>query len=181
MQGLSNRANGLNQRALPNSRDRRVAASTAIISAARIPAFSSSCSPAMVFPPGEVTLSLSSAGCLFCLMIIATAPSIVWVVSIRACALGSPILTPPSARASIIRNMYAGPLPLEPVTASINFSWTSRTCPQAPRIPSIDSLTSGESCPFSPSSYWNRYWKRSLQRRRRLTCSAPGRRKRGPE
>ena len=35
---------------------------------------------------------------------------------------GSPILTPPSAIASIARKAYAGPLPLRPVTASRCFS-----------------------------------------------------------
>jgi len=43
---------------------RCVAATTAFIKAARVDAFSSSCTPAMVVPPGLVTMSLSAPGCL---------------------------------------------------------------------------------------------------------------------
>ena len=37
---------------------------------------------------------------------------------------GSPARTPPSESASIMRNTYAGPLPLRPVTASMRLSFT---------------------------------------------------------
>ena len=47
----------------PSSPARRVAAPTASISAERRPWRSSSARPAMVVPPGEVTMSLSTAGC----------------------------------------------------------------------------------------------------------------------
>src|SRR5437762_2290086 len=48
---------------LPNSSARFVAASTAAINAARTPPASRACSPAMVVPPGEATLSFSWPGC----------------------------------------------------------------------------------------------------------------------
>src|SRR5262245_42625165 len=47
---------------LPNSTDRRVAASTASMSAALNPPRSRACKPAIVVPPGLATMSLSVAG-----------------------------------------------------------------------------------------------------------------------
>jgi len=44
---------------------------------------------------------------------------------------GRPLSTPPSAMASIMRNTYAGPLPLRPVTASSSFSATWWILPRA--------------------------------------------------
>ena len=58
-------------------------------------------------------------------------PSMVCAASLRARSLGSPIRTPPSARASMIMNMYAGELPLNPVTASILSSDISNDMPIA--------------------------------------------------
>ena len=47
----------------PSSSDRRAAASTAFITAPRIPPASSACTAAMVVPPGLVTWSFSAPGC----------------------------------------------------------------------------------------------------------------------
>eukprot|EP01045_Picozoa_sp_COSAG04_P030260 COSAG04_NODE_5201_length_1704_cov_4.778193_2_plen_204_part_00 len=47
----------------PSSSDRRAAASTAFITAPRIPPASSTCTAAMVVPPGLVTWSFSAPGC----------------------------------------------------------------------------------------------------------------------
>jgi len=71
-------------------------------------------------------------------------PSIVCAPRRVATSLGSPILTPASARASSITNMYAGPLPLKPVTASIIDSGTSMALPTALKIARALSISS---CP----------------------------------
>mmetsp|Transcript_15980 Transcript_15980/g.47417 ORF Transcript_15980/g.47417 Transcript_15980/m.47417 type:complete len:208 (+) Transcript_15980:140-763(+) len=62
---------------LPNWRSTSRAATTAFMNAARMPARSSSCSPAMVVPPGDVTMSLRAPGCLPVSITILAAPSTV--------------------------------------------------------------------------------------------------------
>lgn len=57
-------------------------------------------------------------GCVPVSSTIVAAPLTVCAASLRAVARGRPIRTPPSARASISTKMYAGPLPLTPVTAA---------------------------------------------------------------
>jgi hypothetical protein len=89
---------------------------------------------AMVVPPGEVTMSLSSAGCFPVSRSILAAPSKVCAANFKATSLGNPKLTPASARASAKTKTYAGPLPESAVTASINFSGTSTTNPTALKI-----------------------------------------------
>lgn len=83
------------------SRQRLVAASTAPIIAARKLFFSRWWSPLAVLPAGDVTLSLSAAGCEP--DSIANFPDPITVCDAKryAKSLGSPILTPPSASASI--------------------------------------------------------------------------------
>src|SRR5437867_4138493 len=103
----------------------------AAITAERTPPASSACSPAMVVPPGDATLSFNRAGCSPVSSTCLAAPSTVCAASVKAVSRGSPIFTPPSARASMIWNTYAGPLPLRPVTASINRSSTTTTVPTA--------------------------------------------------
>ena len=95
-----------------------VAASTASITAARKPARSSACSPAMVVPPGLATASFSAPGCCPVSSTIFAAPSTVWAASASATSRGRPHFTPPSASASMNTYTNAGPLPLRPVTAS---------------------------------------------------------------
>src|SRR5437870_4636257 len=103
----------------------------AAITAARTPPASSACSPAMVVPPGDATLSFNRAGCSPVSSTCLAAPSTVCAARVKAVSRGSPTLTPPSAKASMIWNTYAGPLPLRPVTASINRSSTTTTVPTA--------------------------------------------------
>lgn len=52
----------LDNHSFESSSARFVAATTAFMKAARIPLFSSSCTPAMVVPPGEVTMSCKERG-----------------------------------------------------------------------------------------------------------------------
>ncbi len=79
-----------------------VAASTAfIIVALRCP-FSNSWSPVIVVPPGEVTISFSSAGCFPVSKTILADPSAVCVANLRAISFGRPIFTAPSVKASRI-------------------------------------------------------------------------------
>src|SRR5207247_11464446 len=47
----------------PSSRERWVARSTALMNVVRSPPSSSAAIPAMVVPPGELTMSLSAPGC----------------------------------------------------------------------------------------------------------------------
>ena len=69
-------------------------------------------------------MSLSTPGCLPVSITILAEPSTVCAASCWATSLGSPARTPPSASASIMTKMYAGPLPLRPVTALSSFSST---------------------------------------------------------
>ncbi len=56
----------------------------------------------MVQPAGVVTSSLSAAGCLPVANTISAAPSSVRAARVMATARGNPIITPPSANASIM-------------------------------------------------------------------------------
>ena len=123
----------------PDSRERRVAASTASSSAARIPCVSSACSAAAVVPPGDVTAARSDSGVSPPSLSSVAAPSSVWRTSASAVARGSPTSTPASVIASARRNTYAGPDPDNPVTAS---SWLSGTRTTVPTAPSTRSASS---------------------------------------
>src|SRR5262249_30243933 len=76
---------------LPSSWERRVAASTAAISAARSPRSSRAARPAIVVPPGLATLSLREAGCSAVVRTISAAPRTVWAAKAAAMSLGNPI------------------------------------------------------------------------------------------
>src|SRR5437660_1856740 len=116
----------------------------AAITAARTPPASSACRPAMVVPPGDATLSFNRAGCSPVSSTCLAAPSTVCAARVKAVSRGSPTLTPPSAKASLIWNTYAGPLPLRPVTASINRSSTTTTVPTASNSLTARARTSTE-------------------------------------
>ena len=64
-----------------SSRERTMAAWIAFRNAARTPAISSSRIAAIVVPPGEVTISRNSTGCIFRSRICWAVPSIVWTTS----------------------------------------------------------------------------------------------------
>src|SRR5438093_12023886 len=81
---------------LPNSSARFVAASTADINAARTPPASRACSPAMVVPPGEATLSFSWPGCSLVSSWSLAAPNTVWAASESAVSRGTPTFPTPS-------------------------------------------------------------------------------------
>src|SRR5678816_2081102 len=85
----------------PSSRERSVARSTALMMVRRIPPSSRAAMPAMVVPPGEATMSLSCPGCMPVSKMSLAEPSTVCVASVMAVARSSPILTPPSASASM--------------------------------------------------------------------------------
>mmetsp|Transcript_10206 Transcript_10206/g.62263 ORF Transcript_10206/g.62263 Transcript_10206/m.62263 type:complete len:374 (+) Transcript_10206:1048-2169(+) len=123
-----------NLQSLPRAWDLAAAALTASIRLDRNPCFSRVVTPSMVVPAGDATLSFKIAGCVngsapFSWSTISAAPFIVWAAILRERALGNPAATPPSAIASNARNMYAGPDPETPVSAS---SWYSCTCTAIP-------------------------------------------------
>ena len=89
----------------PSSFARRVAASTASIRVVRRPPASSVCRPAMAVPPGLVTWSFSSPGCLPVSMSRWAEPSTVWAASSWAVRRSRPTFTPASAGASMTRKM----------------------------------------------------------------------------
>mmetsp|Transcript_38228 Transcript_38228/g.53065 ORF Transcript_38228/g.53065 Transcript_38228/m.53065 type:complete len:206 (-) Transcript_38228:573-1190(-) len=120
-------------------------AMTASMSAPLTPLSSIACNPAMVVPPGEVTMSFKAPGCLPVSITILDAPYTVCAARDMAMSRGRPARTPPSANASIITNTYAGPLPLSPVTASSSFSSTLWMTPtDAKRAPASFSSASSQ-------------------------------------
>jgi hypothetical protein len=88
----------------PNSAERLVAASTAAISASRSFLSSNTLRPASVVPPGEVTIARSSAGGFSPRRQSFAAPRRLCEMSLRAVSRASPIRTPASVKASIMRN-----------------------------------------------------------------------------
>src|SRR6185436_3767948 len=118
----------------PSSRERWVARSTALMNVVRSPPSSSAAMPAIVVPPGELTMSLSAPGCSPVSSRSFAAPSTVWVARVIAVARSRPMRTPPSASDSITIATYAGPEPDRPVTASIISSPSTTTRPTAPKI-----------------------------------------------
>ena len=107
---------------------------TASRKAPRTARCSSTRSPAIVVPAGDVTWSRSSAGCLPVSSTILAAPKSVCAANSSASLRGSPAATPPSASASMTRKAKAGPLPESPVTASIMDSSRHTAFPAAERI-----------------------------------------------
>mmetsp|Transcript_27566 Transcript_27566/g.51217 ORF Transcript_27566/g.51217 Transcript_27566/m.51217 type:complete len:364 (-) Transcript_27566:194-1285(-) len=128
----------------PSCIDRFVAAVTADMVALRKPPFSSASTPAIVVPPGDVTPSFSCPGCLPVCRTISAAPFTICAASCVATALGRPHRTPPSERASMNWNTYAGPDPERPVTASRFDSVTSTATPTDPKIFSTTFLSLGD-------------------------------------
>ena len=88
----------------------------------------------MVVPLGVVTASFSMAGCSPVSTTIAPAPRTVCAASLSATSRGRPILTPPSASASMTMYRNAGPLADRPVTASMWRSSSTSVWPTAPNI-----------------------------------------------
>mmetsp|Transcript_30273 Transcript_30273/g.81370 ORF Transcript_30273/g.81370 Transcript_30273/m.81370 type:complete len:215 (+) Transcript_30273:420-1064(+) len=110
---------------------------------ARIWPCSRACTPAMVVPPGLVTWSLSSPGCLPVSRTMVAAPRTVFAASCVATGRGSPALTPPSLSASMNWNTYAGPEPDRPVTASRSASLTLNAVPRAPSMEPTTAASAG--------------------------------------
>src|SRR6058998_1582576 len=133
----------------PSSRERWVARSTALMNVVRSPPSSSAAIPAMVVPPGELTMSLSAPGCSPVSRRSFAAPSTVWVARVIAVARSRPMRTPPSASDSITIATYAGPEPDRPVTASRSSSPSTTTRPTAPKISRATSRSPGS----SPSAF----------------------------
>src|SRR5215203_698206 len=97
-----------------SSFERSMAAWIAFRNAARTPARSSSRIARIVVPPGDVTISRSSTGCIFSSRRSFAVPSIVWTTSCVDVSRPSPSRIPASIIASASRAKYAGP---EPETA----------------------------------------------------------------
>src|SRR3954471_16368063 len=97
---------------------RFLAASIAFRNAARTPASSRWRIASIVVPPGEVTISRSSTGCLPVSRSILAEPSIVWMISSVATSRDRRSRMHASIIAWTSRKKCAGPLPLVAVTAS---------------------------------------------------------------
>src|SRR3954454_21070564 len=102
-----------------SSRERSIAAWIALRKAARTPACSSSRIARMVVPPGEVTASRNSTGCIFSSRSSFAVPSIVCTTSCVEVSRPSPSRMPASIMASARSAKYAGPEPDTAVTASM--------------------------------------------------------------
>ena len=102
-----------------SSRERSIAAWIAFRNAARTPARSSSRIARIVVPPGEVTISRSSTGCMCSSRSSFAVPSIVWTTSCVDISRERPSRIPASIIASASSAKYAGPEPETAVTASM--------------------------------------------------------------
>ena len=102
-----------------SSRARSMAAWIALRNAARTPACSSSRIAAIVVPPGDVTDSRSSTGCIFWSRSCFAVPNIVCTTSVVETSRESPSRIPASIIASARSAKYAGPEPETAVIASI--------------------------------------------------------------
>ena len=123
-----------------------IAAWIALRNAARTPADSSSRIAAIVVPPGEVTISRSSTGCIFSSRSCFAVPSIVWTTSCVEISRESPSRSPASIIASARRAKYAGPEPETAVTASIARSGTRTTAPRCASVSSASVRCSSPAC-----------------------------------
>src|SRR5271155_736908 len=99
--------------------------------------------PAMVVPAGVVTVSRSSAGCIFFSLRRLAVPVSVLVTSLREMSRGIPTLSPALTMASITTAMYAGPLPLSAVIGFRRDSWTLTQSPKQPRMNSTWAASAG--------------------------------------
>src|SRR5215212_8388403 len=108
-----------------------MAALIAFRNAARTPACSSSRIARVVVPPGDVTASRSSTGCIRSSRSSFAVPNIVWTTSSVEISRERPSRIPASIIASASSAKYAGPDPETAVTASMYGSATSTTRPTA--------------------------------------------------
>src|SRR5829696_2064051 len=112
-----------------SSRPRSIAAWIAFRKAARTPACSSSRIARIVVPPGEVTISRSSTGCIFSSRRSLAVPNIVCTTSSVVSSRDRPRRMPASIIDSARSAKYAGPEPETAVTASMYRSGTRTTRP----------------------------------------------------
>src|SRR6266850_2193411 len=99
--------------------------------------------PAIVVPAGVVTVSRSSAGCIFLSLKRLAVPVRVFVTSLNETSLGIPTLRPALTIASITTAMYAGPLPLRAVMGFKSDSGTFTKSPKHPRMNSTLAASAG--------------------------------------
>src|SRR6266542_898337 len=123
-----------------------MAAWIAFRNAARTPACSSSRIAAIVVPPGEVTDSRNSTGCIFSSRSCLAVPSIVWTTSVVEISRERPRRMPASIIASARSAKYAGPEPDTAVIASIACSGTLTTRPTCLRTSSASASWSSPAC-----------------------------------
>src|SRR5689334_1347125 len=129
-----------------SSFERSIAAWIALNSAARTPALSSSCTARIVVPPGEVTASRSSTGCIRSSRSSRAVPSIVCTTSCVEISRDSPSRIPASIIPSASSAKYAGPEPETAVTASIARSATRTTLPRWDSTSSASARCSSPAC-----------------------------------
>ena len=121
-----------------------MAALIAFRNAARTPERSSSLIARVVVPPGDVTASRSSTGCISSSRRSRALPNIVCTTSFVDTSRLSPSRRPASIIASASSAKYAGPEPESAVTASRS---TSETRTTAPRWPSASSASARSASP----------------------------------
>ena len=125
----------------PNSIARRVAATTAALTASTKPRRPSSVRPASVVPPGDVTISRRRCGVSLVSWSIAAAPRIVCSASSVATSRVRPAATPPAISASAVRDKsghvhvaLANLDPKRPATVSIALTGVTATRAQGRMI-----------------------------------------------
>src|SRR5688500_18366067 len=129
-----------------SSCDRSIAAWIASRKAARTPFCSSTRIARIVVPPGEVTASRRSTGCISSSRSNFAGPSIVWTTSWVDTSRERPSRMPASIIASARSAKYAGPEPDTAVTASIAVSGRRTTRPRFESTLSARSRFSSPAC-----------------------------------
>src|SRR5437763_11696891 len=129
-----------------SSRDLSIAAWIALRNAARTPACSSSRIARIVVPPGEVTASRSSTGCICSSRSSFAVPSMVCTTSCVDVSRLRPSKIPASIIASASSAKYAGPEPATAVTAAMYVSGTRTTAPRCVSTSSARSRCSSSAC-----------------------------------
>ena len=112
----------------------------------RKPPRSSACTPTIVLPAGEQTLSFNSAGCLPVWSTISAEPASACAARRMAMSRGRPFSTPPSAIASMNRYANAGLHPLTLVSGSIRFSGSRYDMPTRLNSSTPSALSASEAC-----------------------------------
>src|SRR5207248_1741461 len=100
----------------------------------------------IVVPPGDVTASRSSTGCMCSSRSSTAVPSIVWTTSCVETSRERPSRMPASIIASASRAKYAGPEPDTAVTASMYGSATSTTGPRCASTSRASATFSSVAC-----------------------------------